>query len=120
MVFCSPLRVILYIVLTKDGKGTALMADVKSETEMQCPEELPEYTSTAPTIRTEKAEVDSQNPEETRSVREMEEGVIKAKMRACYNEHHNVVMFVLYTLALFGGAGLLLLFMFVMLPRSSK
>ena len=70
-------RCILPVVPTRGDKATATMADIKSEAEMQCPEELPEYTSAAPTIRTDSVEADPQNSEETRSVREMEEGVPK-------------------------------------------
>ena len=118
--FAPTLQMYLSVALTAGDKATATMADIKSETEMQCPEELPEYTSAAPTIRTNSVEAKSQNSEDTRLVREMEEGVIKAKMRACYNEHERVVLFVLGTLALFGVVGLLLLFTFVTLPRGSK
>ena len=71
-------RCIFSLALAKNGKATATMAEAKNEAEMQCPEELPKYTSTACTIRTDNTEAGPENSEETESVREMEEGVPKA------------------------------------------
>ena len=108
-------RCILPVALTTGDKATATMADIESEAETQCPKELPEYTSAAPTIRTDSVEADPQNSQETRSVREMEEGVVKAKMRACYDEYNWAIWEVLWFLAPFVAVGLILLFVFVIL-----
>ena len=108
-------RCILPVALTTGDKATATMAEAKSEAETQCPEELPKYTSTACTIRTDNTEAGPENSEETESVREMEEGVVKAKMRACYDEYNWAIWEVLWFLAPFGAVGLILLFVFVIL-----
>ena len=111
---------ILSLALAKNGKATATMAEAKNEAEMQCPEELPKYTSTACTIRTDNTEAGPENSEETESVREMEEGVVKAKMRACYVEYNWAIWNVLWMLAPFAALSLILLIMFVILSLNSR
>ena len=83
-------RCILPVVPTKGDKATATMADIKSETEMRCPEELPEYSSAAPTIKTDNTEAGAEHSGETESVHEMGEGVPKANKAITENYDHDL------------------------------